>query len=198
MKTVFFDVDTQLDFVCAAGALAVPGAQDIDSSLTKLTRFAAANHIQIVCSADAHAEDDAEFKKWRPHCVVGTIGQHKTAGTLLNEQLILSSRPDAFDEIRSRVQGASQIIVEKQMLDCFTNPNLGALLKLLAADHYVVYGVVTEYCVGSAALGLLETGARVHLVTDAIKSLSAAKGRETIQRFRARGGELTTTADLLS
>ena len=36
MKTVFFDVDTQLDFVFPAGALYVPGAENIVENLRSL------------------------------------------------------------------------------------------------------------------------------------------------------------------
>jgi len=38
MSAVFFDVDTQLDFLYPAGALYVPGAESI------VTRVAALNH----------------------------------------------------------------------------------------------------------------------------------------------------------
>ncbi len=190
MKTVFFDVDTQLDFLYPAGALAVPGAEAIVKPLSALTAFAAANHIQIISTADAHTEDDPEFKTWKPHCVVGTTGQQKAAGTLLPRRACLDhGGPHALG-----VPDASQIIVEKQMLDCFSNPNLRPLLDVLKADRYVVYGVVTEYCVRCAAFGLLETGAQVELVTDAIKSLNAADEREMMERFQAQGGHLTTVA----
>jgi nicotinamidase/pyrazinamidase len=185
MKTVFFDVDTQLDFIFPAGALAVPGAENLMKLLAELTRFAAATGIQIVSTADAHSEDDPEFKVWKPHCVKGTTGQSKASGTLLQRQAVLGADPAA-------VLDSAQIIVEKQMLDCFTNPNLRPLLKLLNADRYVVYGVVSEFCVRSAAFGLLETGAQVELVTDAIKSLSAPDEAEMLGRFQAAGGLLTT------
>lgn len=194
MKRIFFDVDTQLDFLYPAGALAVPGAEAIVKSLAELTRFAAANRIPIVSTADAHTEDDPEFKTWKPHCVAGTVGQQKAAATLLNQPLVLTTAPNALDQIRPGLREATQIIVEKQKLDCFTNPNLRALLQVLRADRYVVYGVVTELCVQCAAFGLLETGANVELVTDAIKSLRASDQDEMIRRFQARGGRLTTVA----
>jgi nicotinamidase/pyrazinamidase len=186
--TVFFDVDTQLDFLYPAGALAVPGAEKIVPALARLTRFAADHRIQIVSTADAHPEDDPEFKIWTPHCVTGTVGQQKAAATLLNTPAILASTPGAT------VGDAAQIIVEKQNFDCFTNPNLRPLLDRLGADRYVVYGVVSEVCVHHAAFGLLETGARVEVVTDAIKAIDTAKERETLERFQSRGG-LTTTVD---
>jgi nicotinamidase/pyrazinamidase len=194
VKTVFFDVDTQIDFLFPAGALCVPGAEKIVKTLGALTRFAAANRFKIISDTDAHAENDPEFQTWRPHCVTGTAGQQKTANTLLNQPLVLSSAPGSLDAIRSRIGDAPQIIIEKQMLDCFTNPNLRPLLNLIGADRYVVYGVVTEYCVQCAAFGLLETGAQVELITDAVKSLSASDEQDMLQRFQAQGGLLTTAA----
>ena len=191
MKTVFFDVDTQLDFLYPAGALAAPGAEMIVKELRELTRVAASRQIQIISTVDAHSEDDPEFKIWKPHCVVGTTGQQKASATLLPQQFILISAPGALDAARSGAHDAAQIIVEKQKIDCFTNPNLRGLLDVLKADRYVVYGLVTEHCVRCAAFGLLETGARVELVRDAIKSLSSVDEREVIQRFQAQGGTIT-------
>ena len=68
---------------------------------------------------------------------------------------------------------------------------------MLAADEYVVYGVVTEYCVRHAALGLLDTGKPVTLVTDAIQSLNQEDAAHTVQAFTAGGGRLATTSKLL-
>jgi nicotinamidase/pyrazinamidase len=191
MKTIFFDVDTQLDFLYPAGALAVPGAEQIVEALSQLTGFAVRHEVQIISTADAHSENDTEFKAWKPHCVVGTNGQQKASATLLNQSLNLTTAPA---QTNTRFRQAKQIIVEKQMLDCFTNPNLRPLLNQLAADRYVVYGVVSELCVRCAAFGLLETGARVELVTDAIKSLNAAREQELLQLFQSQGGHLTTAA----
>ncbi len=188
MKTIFFDVDTQLDFIFPAGALYVPGAETIVANLSKLTSYAAAHSYQIVSTADAHTEDDPEFKVWKPHCVAGTVGQQKCAATLLPQYKVLTTTPGAT------VAPAPQIIVEKQMLDCFTNPNLRPLLKSLAAERYVVYGVVSEYCVKCAAIGLLETGARVELVADAIQTLDPAAENDLIDDFSSHGGHIITTA----
>lgn len=197
MKTVFFDVDTQIDFMSAAGALAVPGAGGIVRNLGALTRFAAAHALPVLSTADAHSEDDPEFKSWKPHCVVGTAGQLKIAATLLPKPFVLTTAEGALDWVADAVGAPGQIVIEKQHVDCFTNPNLRPLLDLLQADRFVVYGVVSEVCVQAAAFGLLQTVARVELVTDAIKSLDEDAEREMLQRFVAHGGTLTTAAQVI-
>ena len=187
MKTVFFDIDTQIDFVFPAGALYARGTATVVDTVSKLNRFAAANAIPVVSTMDAHAENDPEFREWPAHCVVGTMGQQKPAVTLLERRVIVPN----FDTAE-RIDTVQQIIVEKVHLDCFTNPNMPWILVALNADRYVVYGVVTELCVAFAAFGLLQTGKRVELVTDAVRSLSDRAERETMERFRQAGGALTT------
>jgi nicotinamidase/pyrazinamidase len=183
--TVFFDVDTQLDFLYPAGALYVPGAESIVPQIAALNRFASEHGIPVVSTMDAHAENDPEFRHWPPHCVAGTAGQQKPAATLLEPRTLIRSRPEEF-----KVRGSRQILLEKQSVDCFTNANLSALLQVLGAEHCVVYGVVTEICVKNAAAGLLQSGRKVTLVTDAVRSLDDAKCAQFLQEFAAAGGDL--------
>ena len=177
MKTAFFDIDTQIDFLFPAGALYVPGAERLLPAIAALNRHAAAHGHPLVSDVDAHTEDDPEFRVWPPHCVAGTAGQMK---------------PVDVD-----VAGARQIIFEKQQLDPFTNPNIHALLAALGADEYAVYGVVTEYCVRCTLLGLLDTGKPVTLVTGAVETLRREDSDRTIREFTARGGRLATVADII-
>jgi len=188
MKTVFFDIDTQIDFLFPAGALYVPAAERILPLIAQLNHHAGT----LVSTMCAHREDDPEFKDWPPHCVVETTGQLKPSATLRERRVVIPNRP-----IDLAIDGAEQIILEKQELNLFTNPNLKRLLDILAADEYVVYGVVTEYCVRDAAFGLLETGKPVTLVVDAIKTLSQGDGAHIVQTFAARGGKLATSSKLL-
>jgi nicotinamidase/pyrazinamidase len=193
MRTVFFDVDTQIDFLYPAGALYVPGAERIVPNVARLNRHAAGRGIFVVSSMDAHAEDDAEFNDWPPHCVAGTAGQQKPQDTLLERRIVI---PSSRCEVK--LDGAQQALLEKQALDCFTNANLPYLLHQLAAGCAVVYGVVTEICVKCAALGLLKTGMRVELVTDAVMHLDQAARDAMFAEFTANGGVLTTVDQVLT
>jgi nicotinamidase/pyrazinamidase len=191
MKTVCFDVDTQIDFLYPAGALYVPGAEAIVDRVAALNRWAASRGICVISSMDAHTEDDPEFGTWPAHCVVGTAGQQKPASTLLETRVTVRNEPGLPE-----IENAQQVLLEKQALDCFTNVNLKALLERLNADRYILYGVVTEICVKYAALGLLKTGRRVELVTDAVKELDPSQSAEFLAAFTAAGGVLTTVSQV--
>ena len=189
MKTVFFDVDTQLDFMYPSGALYVPGAEKIIDRIAVLNRFAGAQGIPLVSTMDAHTENDPEFQAWPPHCVAGCIGQHKPEATLLSRRVVVPNAPADV-----AIESAQQILLEKQTFDCFTNVNLERLLEQFRAERYVVYGVVTEICVKLAAWGLLKTGKRVELVTDAARSLDDVEATAMTNAFLAAGGVLTTVS----
>ncbi len=174
MPTVFIDVDTQLDFLYPAGALYVPGAERLTPIIAQLNHYAAAQGIPLISTVDAHTENDHEFKLWPPHCVAGTLGQRKPECTVVRGQTIL----------------------EKQSVDCFTNPRLPGLLESMAADRCVVYGVVTEICVLNAARGLRSRGYEVVIVEEAVKELSrdAAHQMRADYRFVTLGGILSGAA----
>ncbi len=190
---VFFDIDTQVDFLDPSGALYVPGAEAIVERVAALNHFAAAHRIPLISTMDAHAVNDPEFRDWPPHCIAGTPGQRKPASTLLKRSVVVANSPGLPNLAR-----APQVLLEKQTFDCFSNANLPALLERLHAGECVVYGVVTEICVKFAALGLLRTGRRVSIVTDAVKELDPAAAAATLAEFTAGGGVLTTTAQVLA
>jgi len=191
MKTVYFDIDTQLDFVSPAGALYVPGSELILGAVAQLNNRAARSSSIVISTTDAHTENDPEFRQWPAHCVAGTLGQRKPQSTLLESRMVVPSRP-----VTLPLDGVRQVLLEKQALDCFTNPNLPELLDLLPADRYLVYGVVTEYCVSCAASGLLARGQRVEVVTDAVRTLSESGGERALKKLEAAGARLTTMAEL--
>ncbi len=186
MKTVFFDIDTQIDFLFPAGALYARGAEKTIATVSKLNHYAGKHSIPVISTMDAHSENDPEFLNWPPHCVVDTVGQQKPASTLLEKRVIIPNSLCSFD-----VSAAGQTLLEKQTFSAFSNPNLKLLIDHFAAHRYVVYGVVTEVCVKFAAFGLLETGMRVEIVTDAICPLNDADGAKTLADFTAAGGHLT-------
>jgi len=171
----FFDIDTQIDFVVPGGALYGEGAERVIPVVAALNRYAGDHGIALISTMCAHSEDSAEFRIWKPHCIKGTHGQLKPEPTMLHDP-------------------AKQIIIEKDDLDMFSNPEVIPLLNRLSIDDCYVYGVFTEYCVKCAIMGLLKTGRKVALVTDATAHLDPAEGARVVAEFMAAGGRCVSAA----
>ncbi len=190
---VFFDVDTQVDFMRPTGNLYVNGAEEIIPNLKTLIDFARAHRIPVISSADAHPPDDPSFAEWPPHCVVGTPGQLRIPETSFPSSIIIANRRRRFHTPHEWV---GQLIVEKQEYDATTNVNFDTILLSLGERRFVVFGVATEYCIRSTALGLRKHRKKVDLVTDAIKEIRPEDGRKAIEEMAAAGVRLVKTSDV--
>ena len=100
MTHVFWDVDTQVDFIEPDGKLYVQGAETIRANLARLTDFAHAHGIRVIASSDCHALEDEELSDtpdfadtFPPHCLRGTPGQARIPETTLHRPLVIE--PDA-------------------------------------------------------------------------------------------------------
>jgi len=191
---IFWDIDTQVDFLSPGGKLYVPGSEAILPSLRRLTQWAAEHGVLVVASADAHLKGDPELQQWPAHCMVGTAGQQKIPETSLPRQLVL---PNHATKIPADLSIWQQVVLEKQQLDVFTNPNTEPLLNQLGYPDMVMYGVVTELCVTLAAKGLLERGRKVTLVEDAIAALNPTKGSSSIDELVQHGATLASASDII-
>lgn len=190
---VFFDVDTQIDFMEAEGSLYVKGAEDIKPHLRQLINYARKHHMPILSSADAHPPDDPSFRQWPPHCVVDTRGQKRIEETTVPNAYLVPNRAGAFDPPR---EWPEQVVIEKQEYDASTNVNFDGILQSLGRRRFVVFGVATDYCVRGTALSLLKKGYPVQLVTDAIKEIDEIQGRKALDEMVAAGAVLVKTADV--
>jgi nicotinamidase/pyrazinamidase len=195
-SVVFWEVDTQADFMLPGGALYVPGAEKTLSNLKRLVNAARSGQVFLVSSACHHAADDPEFKTFGPHCIQNTPGARIISEGLTDNFLRVPNMP-SFDWPQD-INSHQQIIFEKQQLDVFTNPQASVLVEKLGDVRYVVFGVVTEYCVGLAAKGLLQRGHRVSLVKDAIETLDLKAGTGTLDELKALGANLISTDEALA
>jgi nicotinamidase/pyrazinamidase len=190
---VFFDVDTQVDFMRPTGRLYVPGAEHLVPNLEQLMRWARMREVPVISSADAHQPDDPEFKTWPPHCVIGTPGQGRIPETLFPDPVVIPCRPGGF---RPPARWVGQFIVEKPTYSARDNPHYDAIVQGLGGRRAVMFGVATEYCVLADALELCRRGFKVDLVVDAIKPITAEGGRQALEKMAAAGVRAVTTAEV--
>jgi nicotinamidase/pyrazinamidase len=198
---IFWDVDTQADFMLPGGRLYVPGAEKLLANLNRLTEAARRNRVFLVSDACLHTPDDPEFQRFPPHCVRGTPGAAIVPETLAENYFVIPNRTGA--EVPADLSKVQQVILEKQTLDVFDNPNTEKVIERLKAftdpsAEFAVFGVVTEFCVRLAAKGLLERGRRVALVSDAIEAIDPAAGRQTLDELKTLGARMMTTDEALA
>ncbi len=186
------------------GKLYVPGAEKIIPKINRLVDQARQGRVLLISSADAHLPDDPEFQQWPPHCVKGTTGEELISEARAARLLVIPNDHDF--SLPPDLSAYQQILLKKDTLDVFDNPNTEKLLSQLNASeratadsraHFLVFGVVTEYCVFRAADGLLRRSHPVSIIEDAIQSLDDKKGLEIFNGLRARGASLVTTDQAL-
>lgn len=195
---IFFDVDTQRDFMEPGGALYVPGAEMINPNLERLLRAAGESGITTISSRCAHQPEDAEFEMFPPHCLEGTRGAERVFADLpeLPRQEIVV---EAVADDRTQLEAGKHYVVKKKVFDMFSNAWLDGLRqrRVLRGENCIVFGVATDYCVRACVLGLVEAGARVQVVEDAIRGVAPETTEQTFGELRAAGVEFTTTNEVL-
>jgi len=205
MRRIFWDVDTQVDFMEPSGKLYVPGARDVAPALERLVDAARAAGVVHVASADDHELTDPEISEspdlrntFPPHCLRGTHGAEKILETKQRDPLPLSLVPFPPGLIPGLVGGRREILLLKKNFNVFTNPNTEPLLDALDPEEIVVFGVATDVCDDAAILGFLLRGRRVRFVEDATSGLDEARVAACTAVWRERGVEFSSAEEVIA
>ena len=193
---IFWEVDVQADFMLPGGNLYVPGAEKLLPNIRRLTDAARQGKVFLVSHGCFHTPDDPEFKVFPPHCVKGTAGAELVPEALTEKVVRVAN--DAEAKLPDDLSRFQQILLEKQTLNIFESRHADALVQRLGnRAEFVVFGVVTEYCVSFAVKGLLERGRRVAVVQDAIETLKQEDGMKTLAELERLGARLTSADQAL-
>ncbi len=194
---VFWEVDVQADFMLPGGKLYVPGAEKLLPNIRRLTDAARQDRVFLVSHGCYHTPDDPEFTTFPPHCVKATPGAKMVPEAMTARVVVVPN--EAAAALPDDLSPYQQILLEKQTLDIFKSAHADELVKRFGPEvEFVVFGVVTEYCVGFAAKGLLERGRRVSVVRDAIETLNSEDGNRTVAELQALGARFITTDQALA
>jgi nicotinamidase/pyrazinamidase len=208
-NTIFWDIDTQHDFIMPEGKLHIEGAEGILSNLKALTGFARDKGIPLLGSVDYHSPDDPEIsdqpdfrETYPPHCLAGSSGQEKVAETRPRSPLWIDSRPEDKEalkkSVRQWIDRGGEVIFRKQRFDVFSNPNVDTVLDVVRPDRIVVYGVALDVCDRYAVEGLLERKRfRVALVRDATRAIRPDEGERLLESWAGRGVSVLKTDQVI-
>jgi nicotinamidase/pyrazinamidase len=195
--TILWCVDAQKDFMLPGGKLYVPEAEKLLPNIRRLVDVARDGRAFLVSHGCFHIADDPEFKTFPPHCIKGTPGAEFVPEAVAEDYVRVLNEPGS--SLPEDFLGNQQIILEKQTLDIFESRHANALLERLDRNaEFIVFGVVTEYCVRFAAKGLLERKRKVWVVRDAIETLSREAEERTISELATFGANFVTTDEALT
>lgn len=177
---LFWNVDTQKDFINPDGKLYVKGAEKLKQNWKQLTQLANKNSIRVINTADHHFYNSAELDEspdfintFPEHCISGTEGAEfidetnpKEPATFNWDKEYLITQ-ELFDRNKYR-----NYIIRKDAFDVFSgNQWTNTILDMINPKTVVVYGVTTNVCVDYAVKGLLKKVKNIIVIEDAIKEL---------------------------
>jgi len=196
---LFWNVDTQKDFMNPDGLLYVKDAELIKPALAKITLLAEEKNIKTINTADYHTAKSVElsetpdFKSTFPkHCMAGTEGSEFIDETNPNKFRPSNYVFIGYNEPRGippgMVEKYRNLVLLKDHFDIFQgNPYANDIIATLKPKGIVVYGVATNVCVNFAVVGLLNRGYSVMVVKDAIKELPNLPVEPIYDDWRNRG-----------
>ena len=203
---IFWDVDTQHDFMDANGKLYVPGAEEIKPLLKQLTDFAHEQQFHIVASADDHVPGHKELaaqpdflETFPEHCMRGTPGAEKIAETALYAPMIIEPEPQPHEQLAQKLWShGGDVLIRKHWFDVFTNPNTTTLLEAWDPTEIVVYGVALDVCDKYAIDGFIAHGVPViHLVLDATRAIHPERSAALVEGWKRQDVRVVTTDDVV-
>ncbi|WP_172594481.1 isochorismatase family protein [Mariniphaga sediminis] len=200
---LFWNVDTQIDFVYPRGKLYVQGAEELRPQWKELTMLAKEKVIRVINTADYHYANSAELdaspdfiNTFPEHCMAHSRGADYIRETEPEDPVVFDwdkeylITPELFEEGKHR-----NFVIRKDAFDVFSgNPLTDTILKQLKPTTVVVYGVTTNVCVDAAVKGLSKKVKNVYVIKDAIKELPNIP--LPFENWEKKGVEMITLKEL--
>jgi nicotinamidase/pyrazinamidase len=202
-KLIFWDVDTQFDFMKPEGTLYVPGAETIIEKVSDVRKFALQNGYSIIADIDWHSLNNEEIsespdfnKTFPPHCMAGSPGSERLGylGDVPVEYVEIDKMPA---ETLKKLVGKEQfhVVIRKESIDAFDNPNTDMLVELVKPKAVAAFGVALDFCVKYVLRGLAKhDGIKRILLKDVVKGLDPKTEDDIINDLRQTGVEITDLA----
>ena len=204
MKRIFWNVDTQFDFMRPDGKLYIEGAEKIEPKLEQLTIYADSTDDQKVNTGDKHNKDSEELSAepdfvstFPEHCMEETMGVEYVPATSVRDSYKVDWTDETFD--MEKLRGSKDITIYKDAFDVFAgNKHTESIVEALNPDEVIGYGVAGNVCLDFAVMGLVDRGYKVYVPTNAIEWLPNLPKEEVLQKWEDSGVKLTTVDDIIS
>lgn len=190
-KQILIDIDTQEDFLLAAGKACIRNHRRVLAHIRRVMAWARYRDVPIISTAEIRPNGDDAIS----YCVDGTEGQKKIRYTLCNNKVIFAADGNT-DLPRDMLRRHRQVILHKRCVDPFEEPRIDRLLSELRASEFILVGTSIEGAVKATALGLLQRGKRVVIISDAVGSHNKKEAKLALRKMEAKGARFIDTKRL--
>lgn len=206
-KTLFWDVDTQYDFMMPDGQLYVEGAEEIIPTINALRAVALDHGCSLIGSMDWHSEDNPEISEnpdfqttFPRHCMADTPGAQRVGYLGKLPIQYVEREPHNPGELAELVrQEQFHVIIRKEELDVFSNPNTSRLLDAMPSrpERIVVFGVTLDLCVRLTLEGLSRfRDIQLLLVEDGTQAIDSEAGERALDDLQRRSVQVVQFSQL--
>lgn len=192
-KWVLIDINTQRDFLLAKGNACIRNHRKVLTNIRRIMAWAKRNDVRVISTCEVYPDHNGATETG--YCIDGTEGQKKIRYTLLNNRA--SFPADSNTDFPADVlRQYRQVVLHKRCVDPFEEPRIERLLSEVRADNFVLIGVSAEGAVKATALGLLQRGKKVSVVTDAVGLINKREAKMAFRKMKAKGARLIETKKL--
>lgn len=186
-RRILVDVDTQKDFFLADGAACIRNHRRVLANIRRVLAWARSRNLRVISTVQVYGGGNGNNE--HHYCLEGTTGQEKIRYTLLDNHTTFVADGNT-DLPRDILRTYNQVIFNKRCLDPFDEPRIDRIFSELRADEFILIGACTEGAVRATALGLLQRGRKVTVITDALGSRDKGKAELALRKMQAKGAKL--------
>ena len=189
-RQILIDLNTQNDFFLPEGASCVRHSKHLLANIRRIFAWARYKKIHVISTSLVYPNNNGCNELG--YCLDGTKGQQKIGYSLLNNRTAYPADNDMnlpFD-VLGKYQ---QIILNTRTIDPFEEPRIERLLSEIEFTNFILIGAITEKTVKATALGLLQRGKHVTVISDAVGTANNNEGKLALKKVKAKGGKLIET-----
>jgi len=190
-KQILIDIDTQKDFLLAGGKACIRNHRRVLAHIRRVMAWARYRDVPIISTAEIHPNGDDAVGC----CIDGTEGQKKVRYTLFKNNVSFAADGNT-DLPRDMLRRYRQVILHKRCVDPFDEPRIDRLLSEVRANEFILVGAGLEGAVKAMALGLLQRGKKVTIVSDAVGSHNKREAKLALRKMEAKGAKFIETKKL--
>ncbi|QZE15801.1 isochorismatase family protein [Halosquirtibacter laminarini] len=194
---IFWNIDTQYDFVEQDGDLYVEGAELLKPLWEEILSYAREKNIRIISTKDHHFLDSDELSDnpdfvdtFPPHCIAFEKGSKSVLSNIEDNGFILDwDLKMGMVHLKDIYHQNIPITILKDRFD-FTqgNPNSENILQIIEEKKMYIMGVAENVCVSQAAIALAKNGFHVTVISDAVKAIPGLS--TPYEEWKERGIEM--------